>query len=248
MSAANHETMHVEGGATSRCGRGVCRSRTQRASSCARPRRCHSSFKHIAVMPDVHLGKGSTVGSVIPTLSAIIPAAVGVDIGCGMIAAKTTLTRGRPARQPERCVRQSSVRCRMAERPGKRDKGAWGDSPPANAADAWASLDADFERDQREASAPEEHEQPRAPGNARHRQPLRRGLPRRGPGRLVHAPQRFARRRQRHRHALHRAGEAGHAPVDDQPARPGSRVLSGRHASTSTTTSKRWSGRRTSRG
>lgn len=39
-------------------------------------------FKHLAVMPDVHLGKGSTIGSVIPTVGAIIPAAVGVDIGC----------------------------------------------------------------------------------------------------------------------------------------------------------------------
>src|SRR5574343_1975319 len=49
-------------------------------------------FKHLAVMPDVHLGKGSTIGSVIPTQGAIIPAAVGVDIGCGMIAARTSLT------------------------------------------------------------------------------------------------------------------------------------------------------------
>src|SRR5512145_3560128 len=47
---------------------------------------------HIAVMPDVHFGIGATVGSVIPTKGAIIPAAVGVDIGCGMIACKTTLT------------------------------------------------------------------------------------------------------------------------------------------------------------
>ena len=46
---------------------------------------------HVAVMPDVHLGKGATVGSVIPTRAAIIPAAVGVDIGCGMLAAKTSL-------------------------------------------------------------------------------------------------------------------------------------------------------------
>ena len=46
----------------------------------------------IAVMPDVHLGKGATVGSVIPTRGAIIPAAVGVDIGCGMTALRTTLT------------------------------------------------------------------------------------------------------------------------------------------------------------
>src|ERR671926_1790603 len=46
---------------------------------------------HVAAMPDVHLGIGATVGSVIPTVKAIIPAAVGVDIGCGMMAAKTTL-------------------------------------------------------------------------------------------------------------------------------------------------------------
>jgi tRNA-splicing ligase RtcB (3'-phosphate/5'-hydroxy nucleic acid ligase) len=44
---------------------------------------------HIALMPDAHLGKGATVGSVIPTVRAIIPAAVGVDIGCGMIAVRT---------------------------------------------------------------------------------------------------------------------------------------------------------------
>ena len=48
-------------------------------------------FKYIAAMPDVHFGIGATVGSVIPTVRAIIPAAVGVDIGCGMIACKTTL-------------------------------------------------------------------------------------------------------------------------------------------------------------
>lgn len=47
---------------------------------------------HIAAMPDVHLGIGATVGSVIPTRAAIIPAAVGVDIGCGMNAVRTTLT------------------------------------------------------------------------------------------------------------------------------------------------------------
>jgi tRNA-splicing ligase RtcB (3'-phosphate/5'-hydroxy nucleic acid ligase) len=46
---------------------------------------------HVAVMPDVHLGKGATVGSVIPTKAAIIPSAVGVDIGCGMAAVRTEL-------------------------------------------------------------------------------------------------------------------------------------------------------------
>jgi tRNA-splicing ligase RtcB len=47
---------------------------------------------HVAAMPDVHHGIGATVGSVIPTLRAIIPAAVGVYIGCGMIAARLSLT------------------------------------------------------------------------------------------------------------------------------------------------------------
>ena len=49
-------------------------------------------YPHIALMPDAHLGKGGTVGSVIPSLGAVIPAAVGVDIGCGMIAVRTQFT------------------------------------------------------------------------------------------------------------------------------------------------------------
>src|SRR3954463_9515313 len=50
-------------------------------------------FKHVAVMPDCHYGKGATIGTVLATQGAIIPAAVGVDIGCGMIAVKTPLRR-----------------------------------------------------------------------------------------------------------------------------------------------------------
>ena len=48
---------------------------------------------HLALMPDAHLGLGATVGSVIPTLGAVMPAAVGVDIGCGMIAVRTQFDR-----------------------------------------------------------------------------------------------------------------------------------------------------------
>jgi tRNA-splicing ligase RtcB len=51
-------------------------------------------FKHVALMPDAHLGKGSMVGSVIATKSAVIPATVGVDIGCGMMAVKTPFKSG----------------------------------------------------------------------------------------------------------------------------------------------------------
>ena len=50
-------------------------------------------FHHVAAMPDVHAGMGATIGSVIATKGAVIPAAVGVDIGCGMLAARTNLTK-----------------------------------------------------------------------------------------------------------------------------------------------------------
>ncbi|GAA1007617.1 RtcB family protein [Nocardiopsis tropica] len=50
-------------------------------------------YPHVALMPDAHLGKGATVGSVIPSLGAVIPAAVGVDIGCGMTAVRTQFTK-----------------------------------------------------------------------------------------------------------------------------------------------------------
>ncbi|GAA4691826.1 RtcB family protein [Pseudonocardia yuanmonensis] len=63
---------------------------------------------HLALMPDAHLGAGATVGSVIPTVEAIMPAAVGVDIGCGMIAVRTQYTRddlaGRPLAELRRSV------------------------------------------------------------------------------------------------------------------------------------------------
>src|SRR5690349_16698576 len=49
-------------------------------------------FRHVAAMPDVHVGIGATVGTVVPTKGAIIPAAVGVDIGCGMMAVRTTMS------------------------------------------------------------------------------------------------------------------------------------------------------------
>ncbi|WP_211269215.1 RtcB family protein [Saccharothrix syringae] len=62
---------------------------------------------HVALMPDAHLGKGATVGSVIPTLGAIIPAAVGVDIGCGMIAVRTQFTRDDLGTRPLAALRKA---------------------------------------------------------------------------------------------------------------------------------------------
>src|SRR4051794_31217384 len=61
---------------------------------------------HVALMPDAHLGKGATVGSVIPTDGAIMPAAVGVDIGCGMMAVRTQLASGDLPMQRRRALRQ----------------------------------------------------------------------------------------------------------------------------------------------
>lgn len=102
-------------------------------------------FSHLAVMPDVHLGKGSTIGSVIPTLGAIIPAAVGVDIGCGMIAARTSLTA---ADLPDDLAawRDAIERAVPHGRtPGQRDVGAWTNPPPA-VDRAWAELEPEFRR------------------------------------------------------------------------------------------------------
>ena len=69
-------------------------------------------YPHLALMPDAHLGLGATVGSVIPTLKAVIPAAVGVDIGCGMIAVKTQFSASdiRDASKPLRELREQIER------------------------------------------------------------------------------------------------------------------------------------------
>src|SRR5689334_6238161 len=100
-------------------------------------------FKHIAAMPDVHLGIGATVGSVIPTIKAIIPAAVGVDIGCGMMAAKTTLrAEDLPDNlAPLRAAIERAVPHGRA--PGARDPGAWNKVPGA-VDTAWAQLEPEF--------------------------------------------------------------------------------------------------------
>ena len=66
-------------------------------------------YPHLALMPDAHLGKGATVGSVIPTLGAIVPAAVGVDIGCGMCAVRTQFTRDDMTRRGDLTALRESI-------------------------------------------------------------------------------------------------------------------------------------------
>ena len=99
----------------------------------------------VAAMPDVHLGRGATVGSVIPTLHAIIPAAVGVDIGCGMMAAMTTL---KASDLPDdlaglRSRIEKAVPHGRSDRGGKNDCGSWRKTP-AVVEKSWKKLKVGF--------------------------------------------------------------------------------------------------------
>jgi tRNA-splicing ligase RtcB len=97
--------------------------------------------KHVAAMPDVHWGMGATVGSVIPTHGAIIPAAVGVDIGCGMMATRTDLSA---ADLPDslasiRSAIEAAIPHGRTDNGGPNDRGAWSE-PPAYVAGAFGRI------------------------------------------------------------------------------------------------------------
>lgn len=97
--------------------------------------------KWVAAMPDVHWGIGATVGSVIPTRGAVIPAAVGVDIGCGMMAVRTSLVA---SDLPDnlhniRTEIERAVPHGRTDNGGRNDRGAWRDLPPEHA-EAWAAM------------------------------------------------------------------------------------------------------------
>ena len=103
----------------------------------------------VAVMPDVHFGLGATIGCVVPTLGALIPAAVGVDIGCGMMAVQTTLrasdlpdSLARLRAAIEKAVPHGrSAQPRHHAKP--RDLGAWNDTP-GPVISSWAALEPRF--------------------------------------------------------------------------------------------------------
>lgn len=119
--------------------------------------------KHIAAMPDVHWGMGATVGSVIPTKGAIIPAAVGVDIGCGMMAVKTSLTANElPDNLADiRSAVETAVPHGRTDNGGQNDRGAWGDVP-ASVANRWTPLA------ERYKTIIEKHPKALSHNNARH--------------------------------------------------------------------------------
>jgi tRNA-splicing ligase RtcB len=103
--------------------------------------------KWVAVMPDAHQGMGATVGSVIATSGAVVPAAVGVDIGCGMIAARTSL---RATDLPDdlkgiRARIEAAVPHGRTDNGGRNDRGAWKHAP-SRVTSAWADLAARYER------------------------------------------------------------------------------------------------------
>jgi tRNA-splicing ligase RtcB len=98
-------------------------------------------FRHVAAMPDVHLGMGATVGSVIATKGAIVPAAVGVDIGCGMQAVRTGLAA---SDLPDslggiRSAIERAVPHGRTHQGGPGDRGAWSDVPPI-VGERWRAL------------------------------------------------------------------------------------------------------------
>lgn len=147
MTQTTYDVQHVEGGKPVKMWtRGVPvddKAREQLRKAAQMP----FVFKHVAAMPDVHVGIGATVGSVIPTKGAVIPAAVGVDIGCGMMAARTSLMASDLPDNLEgirSAIEQAVPHGRSVGR-GKRDTGSWGD-PPAEIVEAWATLVARFDR------------------------------------------------------------------------------------------------------
>lgn len=104
-------------------------------------------FKHIAVMPDVHQGIGSTVGSVVATKGAIIPASVSVDIGCGIHAIKTSLkAKDLPTNLfPMRELIERKVPCGRTNNGGAGDRGAW-TNPPQSVLSAWHKMRDHYEK------------------------------------------------------------------------------------------------------
>ena len=102
---------------------------------------------HVAVMPDVHMGKGATIGSVVPMSGAIVPAAVGVDIGCGMCAVRTSLTSHDlpDDLSSMRSAIEAAVPHGRTDDGGRNDRGRWG-SVPDSVSSTWSSLEDGWKR------------------------------------------------------------------------------------------------------
>jgi len=103
---------------------------------------------HIAAMPDIHVGKGCSVGAVIPTKGAIIPAAVGVDIGCGMCAVKTSMTANDlpdNLREIRLAIEKSVPHGRTQGGDSKRDEGSWRGEIPNEVIKEWKTIESGYQ-------------------------------------------------------------------------------------------------------
>ena len=138
----SHEVFEVEGGVPVKGWTAGVPFDPKARAQVERVARLPFIHRHVAIMPDVHAGMGATIGSVIPTRGAVIPAAVGVDIGCGMLAAHTTLSAGDLGSDlaPLRSAIERAVPHGRTNHGGRGDKGAWG-SPPPRVLAAWAALE-----------------------------------------------------------------------------------------------------------
>jgi tRNA-splicing ligase RtcB len=141
MQPENFDIMNVEGGRHVKMWTHGVPVEDQARAQLANTARMPFIFSHVAAMPDVHLGIGATVGSVVATKGAIIPAAVGVDIGCGMMAAQTSL---KASDLPESLAKiRTEIECAVPHGfvtiKGLSSKGAWAEAPDAVLA-RWSGL------------------------------------------------------------------------------------------------------------
>jgi tRNA-splicing ligase RtcB len=147
MTDTTYEFAHVAGGVPIKMWTRGVPVEDEAREQLSRAAKMPFIFKHVAAMPDVHVGIGATVGSVIPTKGAVIPAAVGVDIGCGMMAARTSLMAHDLPDSLEgvRAAIERAVPHGRSVGRGTRDTGSWGSPPPA-IVETWATLAVRFDR------------------------------------------------------------------------------------------------------
>lgn len=141
-----HQTFPVEGGAPIKAWTVGVPFEPEARAQLERVAQLPFIHRWVAAMPDVHMGKGATVGSVIATRKAVIPAAVGVDIGCGMMATRTSLCA---SDLPDdlrglRSAIEAAVPHGRTDNGRKNDRGAWG-CPPPEVADIWKTLAPGYE-------------------------------------------------------------------------------------------------------
>src|SRR5690349_12159911 len=144
-----HETIKVEGGSPVKMWTEGVPVEPEARQQLVNTAKMPFIYKHIAVMADGRLGKASTVGSVITTLGAVIAAAVGVDIGCGMMAAKTTLTANDLPDNlgPLRSAIEKAIPHGLSPKSRAykgRDQGSW-QEPPRTVDQAWLQLKEEFD-------------------------------------------------------------------------------------------------------